>query len=169
MENLDLEVKSCGNWKSARANAFSIRSRTQLRVAMEILGVKDGQIYAVNRDDPFSDCKCAGVRFLTSENFLFENRASLIEGYVRYLDNYFTQIYSIELSEEQKRELLDYITSRVPTAPTGSGVSPSIAELKEKSDFWKKKRDGLVCHKAEGMKLPHGLDGPINLPERMQS
>ena len=144
-----LEVKSGGDPKSAKANAFSLRSRTQVKVALEVLGLKKGLIYAVNRDDPFNDCKYAGEKHLKSDDFLFTNRQKIIEGYVRYLDNFFTQIHSIELSEEQKRELLEYIDSHVPKLPDRSKQQPSLEQLKERSDFWKKKRDGLVCHKAE--------------------
>ena len=152
-----LEVKSGETDQKAKNNAFCVRSRTQVRVAMDVLGLKKGMIYAVRRFDPFAKCKCVGVEHLINENFLFENRDSIIRGYVRYLQNYFLQIYSLELSDGQSKQLLEYIDSRVPRSADPNRKLPSISSLKKKSKQWRKKRDGLGCHKAEGSFLPHGF------------
>lgn len=94
LEDLDgalsvLEIKSGDTKANALRYADSQRSRTQVRVAMEILRLAKAKICAIRTFHPLSVCEIVDTLPLKKNFFLFEKREEIIKGYVRYLENFF--------------------------------------------------------------------------------
>lgn len=163
-----VEVKSGTSRTQALANAKSKRSLTQVETALQVCDLKEAVIVPVIRAaDDKSDNQMLEYISVHNDDVLFRHRKQVLDGYVRYLDEYFPHIYGIRLDAEMKRSIRQLLETRVPRRKRTKRCS-TLAQVRKRVDAARSDKKHK-CEKGQGQRAPHGLDGPMRLPRKKKS
>lgn len=151
-----IEVKSGNSFKSAMQNSKSARSKTQVQVAMQVFGVNHAKMITVVRDDVQNLEEVVGTIDLQREDVLFKHRKAVIQGYIRYLEEFFCKIYQIEISNVLKEKLVEYLDHRIPRCRMKK-IPVTMDDIREKARLSYVDKSERVCPKLIGNRFPHQL------------